>query len=541
MKILSLLFAAIFTITAFGQNHSKKPIRFIFESIHDHLGNLEVNSKRVQLFNPEHQMLYEADLYEGKELDEQFFYYNENGQFVRDHRIFHKDHESGDYRLSYDEKGNLIEETNINDLGEILERKTMTYDANGNMLTQKVEFLHHEENKMIPESYFEFQYEGNQLVSKTGWEGEKEDQKVTYKYAKTAKSEKKERIDADGNITESWEQQFDDKGRLLKDIHTKYKGGKGMSKTIDFTYDEYDHILTETMTKTGSTVQKKIVFEYTYDVYGNWIERKEKKYQGVKETEGVHLKRYIEYYEHDEYDHPPMELDESYMYEGDRKVFKESHVRINNNDGQTEWVVRRNGKALYVVDEYEYHEGLLIKINHLNNANKENAVTKASYDDSGNLQMIASYSASGDIDEKSIYTYDKNGVLVRKEEHVYDKTHGTLKLAVTEEYKYSSGDSRLIKMNLKEFDDTFLVTYSYDAKGNLIEELQIAEGGEGQDVRITYTYENGQVISEEYFEGNSKTPQEHIVFEYDENNELIRRAEYRGEKLHAEVVYVYFQ
>ena len=156
MKNFALVLALIFTTNLIAQNHSEKPIRFIFESIHDHLGNLDINSKRVQLFNTDHQLIYEADLYDGKELDEQFFYYTASGDLLRDHRIFHQEHESGDYRMTYDDLGNLIAETNYNDLGQIIESITMTYDSKGNMLSQIFQELHTYENVLIVESSFVF-------------------------------------------------------------------------------------------------------------------------------------------------------------------------------------------------------------------------------------------------------------------------------------------------------------------------------------------------------------------------------------------------
>ena len=47
-------------------------------------------------------------------------------------------------------------------------------------------------------------------------------------------------------------------------------------------------------------------FEYSYDAFGNWTERKEFKKSGARESQGAHLKRIIEYYEESEYKHPPL-------------------------------------------------------------------------------------------------------------------------------------------------------------------------------------------------------------------------------------------
>src|SRR5690606_36894406 len=110
-----------------------------------------------------------------------------------------------DYRMKYNEKGNLIEETNVDDLGRVLERKTMTYDGNGRMLTKKVEFLHTAEARMITESWFEYAYNSSGVLqSKTGWENEKEDQKVNYKYQITSGSEVVSQFNSANELQEKW-------------------------------------------------------------------------------------------------------------------------------------------------------------------------------------------------------------------------------------------------------------------------------------------------------------------------------------------------
>ncbi|MEX1001358.1 MAG: hypothetical protein WDZ35_04515 [Crocinitomicaceae bacterium] len=547
MKNIFSLLVLVATLSAsLAQNHDSKPIRFIFESIHDHLGNLDINSKRVQLFSPDHRLLYEADLYEGKELDEQFFYYNKDGKMIRDHRIFHQVHESGDYRFIYDEKGNLIEERNVNDIDEILERKVMTYNNKGQMTSQKVEFLHHQENKMIPESYFEFTYDENgKIATKAGWEDEKEDETVTYKYIHTENSEAIKKYDKSGQLQESWVQKWDEKGRLIEDEHTKYSDGRAMTKTITFTYDKYDHILTETLTKTGSSIKKQIIFEYEYDEHGNWIERKESKKMGVKETQGVHLKRHIEYYEHDEYEHPPMELDETFVWkekDGERiKEFQESHVRINNNEGELEWVVRRNGPTLYQVDEYEYlKNGNLDRINHLNNENKENAYTISKYNDQDQMIEQISYSFKGEVDEKTTYEYDKQGRLIKEKEEIKSPTNGQLETVFIEEYKYDDLGN-IEKVELTEYGSEYIVDYEYDEKGNLAKETQTPQAKD-EDVMIkVYSYENGQLSSLAEYEGTSKKTYDKIIFEYDNQGELTRSAQYKHGELDREVDYVYFE
>ncbi len=538
MKSLIFLFGLISSVNLLAQNHTSKPIRYIFESIHDHMGNLDLNSKKVMLFSEDNRLLYEADFYEGEELDEQFFSYNADKKLTRDRRIFHKKEECGDYRMTYDESGNLISEKNVNSKGKVLEQKTMTYDKSANMISHVVEFYHESSDKMIVESSFKFTYEGNVLKSKTGFEDEKEDQIVSYKYEHTSDSETISRFDQNDKISEKWMTKMDSDGKLLQDVHTKYQDGKSIAKTVDFTYDQYGHILTETLTKTGSSIKKVINFEYKYDEFGNWIERKEFKKSGARESQGAHLKRHIEYFEKTDYNHPPMEMDESYNYEtrdGKRvKVFQETHVRINNNQGELEWVVRRNGPDVFQLDEYEYEGGRLIRINHLNNEKSGNAYTLVRYNDEGKASEESSYGSNGDMNDKIIYAYGKDRKLASKEEIEKGKS------ILTEKYTYDSKSAKVIKSDIVEFEDKTEVTYEYDDNGFLAKTIEVPNGKVAEQTVSQFVYAKGILLKELDFEGKSKKASEEVRYTY-ENGEISKRAIYRGKEIHSEIDFTYFE
>ncbi len=540
MKRISLLLCLLSSGLILAQNHTKKPIRFIFESIHDHLGTIELNSKRVKLFSPDNKLLYEADIYAGKELDEEFFFYDASGKLLRNHRNFHQEHESGDFRMTYDAKGNLIAETNLDDRGQTLELISMTYDAKGNMLTRKVEFLHKTENKMITESSFDYTYDAaGKIASRKGWEDEKSDKIVTYKYVYEANSESISRYDAASVLKEKWVKKTDEKGRLLADIHSTYEPGMApVSKTIDFIYDEHDHILTETMSQSNSTVKKQVSFEYVYDAFGNWTERKEKITVGVKASEGVFLKRSIEYYENITYTHPPMELDESYVWEKqegkDVKIFEESHVRINNNAGELEWVVRRNGQTLFQVDEYEYTNKKLAQINHLILLETGPARTDAKYDDKGLLSELVSLTAGSEIEARTRYMYDDKGQVIRSEEEMREGPNTPLATAVIEEYKYDAS-GKLIKESVEDYGVKSTIDYEYDATGNLLKEVETAEDG---NITTTYVFEAGKRISKTQISGKAE---DKTTYEYDTRGELIKSKSYQAGVLVSEIGYAYFE
>jgi YD repeat-containing protein len=533
-------------IAAGAQNHTKKPIRFIFESIHDHVGNLEVNSKRVKLFSPDSKLLYEADLYAGKELDEQFFYFDKSGKLLRDHRIFHQAHESGDFRMTYDAKGNLVEEANYNDKEQVIERVTMTYNDKAQMITRKVELLHASEGKMVVESSFDFTYDAaGKIATKKGFEDEKTDQIVTFKYVHEGTTETITKFNAANEVMEKWVTVKDDKGRLIKDVHTLNEKGKApVTKTIEFTYDQYDHILTENLSSSASTIKQQIIFEYTYDAFGNWTERKEKKMVGVKQSEGVHLKRAIEYYESNTYPHPPMELDENYNWEQHdghaHKIFEENHVRINNNAGQLEWVVRRNGQSLFQVDEYEYKDGKLERINHLNHSEGENAYTLIKYNEKGQKIEEASYSATGVVDEKTMFEYDGKGHLIKLTDQSVEMPNGPLVTSIVEEYT-NDASGRVVKTNLTEFGLKYVITYEYNEAGNITKEIQTPDAKDEQVITTTYKYDGAKLLEKLEFEGKSTVAKSKSTYEYDSRGELLRSAHFSNDVLKSESDYVYFE
>ncbi|MBN4071230.1 hypothetical protein JYT72_01845, partial [Crocinitomix catalasitica] len=429
----------------------------------------------------------------------------------------------------------------------VLQRITRTYNADGNKITEKKFFLHHNENKMIQETSFEFTYrENGKIASKKGWEDGKEDKIVTYKYKHEENSETISKYSATNSLLEQWITKTDENGRLLADIHSLHTTGQAaVTKTIEFTYDKYDHILVETLSKSNSTVKMQILFEYSYDQFGNWIERKEKKIKGVKETEGNHLIRTIEYYDVDEYGHPPMEMDESYSWEmrDDKriKIFEESHVRINNNMGELEWVVRRNGQDLFQVDEYEYEDGSLIRINHLNHEKEQKAYTLGTFDEKGLTTEIATYSFDGKINERSLFEYDGKDRLIKQEDQFSGPNHGPLKTEIVEEFKYDDGIDKVIKSNLVEYGSKYVVEYEYDDGGNLVKEILTPGSKDEEVITTSYIYENGNLVLEVEVEGKSKVPSDEAKYEYDDRGAVIRSTHYRDGKLHAEIDYVYFE
>ncbi|UKN02386.1 hypothetical protein K6119_02475 [Paracrocinitomix mangrovi] len=546
MKNLTLVTILIISLSAYSQNHDKKSIRFIFESVHDHLGNKDINSKRVQLFSKKNELLYEADLYEGNELDEQFFFYDKEGKLLRDHRIFSKEHESGDYRMTYDAKGNLIEETNVDDIEEVLERKVMTYNVKNQMITKKVSYLHKTTGESITESDFSYTYDDNgELVSRTGYENEKPDVIVTYKYSKKAGEESEAKYDAKDQLQEKWTKKYNEKGQLISDVHTLYEPNKApVSKTIDFTYDEFGHVLTEVLTKSNSTIKKEIIFNYVYDEYGNWLERTEKKIMGAKHSMGVSLKREIEYYEDTEYHHPPMELDHTFNYvmrDGKEvKALEETHVRINNNFGEKEWVVRRNGSTLYVVDEYHFENNQLVRINHLNNEHTNNAYTTFTYEGKNVTEKIT-YSHNGEMNERTFNEYDDQDKIVKKEQHFESATTNPVSEEIVQEYHYNDA-GKMTEIDMLEYGTDYKITLEYNDKGQLVKRSEVSKDKDEDKMVIEYTYDsNGKLATLSKFNGNSKKPYDKAVYKYDASGEMIQSAHYKNDKLTSEVDYIYFE
>jgi len=292
-------------------------------------------------------------------------------------------------------------------------------------------------------------------------------------------------------------------------------------------------------------LSQTITFEYKYDNYGNWLEKREFKGTGSEKTETALIKRRIEYFSRIAYDHPPMELDEQFTFHLDantkqeKLISTETHVRINDENGNVNWVSRRNGADIFQLDESQYEEGRLVKTVHLNNEKKENAYTVYEYNVKNQITLEASFSFEDKIDEKIIYTYNSKDQLVKKETYFTDMAHGNLHVEISEEFEYDE-DGQKVKGILVEYGETYAMDFRWKG-GRLIEYVQTPKGGEESPFAERYGYSGDLLTSIEIYDGGGKDPIEKEEHKFNGDGDILKSSFYQGEKLVEIINYEYFE
>jgi YD repeat-containing protein len=541
MKVYILLFSFLYSAFIFSQNHAQKPIRFIFESEHDVIGNLDITSKKVKLYNLDNHVIYEADLFNAKELDETFYYRSEDRRLNKEMRIFSDENASGKVNYKYNEQGYLLEKTEYNNSNQLLVRVSMTYDKNGQIASKKRELKSETSLSIESDFIFEYNKEGK-IYKKQGFENGLEKKKITYQYEYANLKIITHKIDDKSEeIFEIWEETLDNDGKRLEYLHKTKKDGQMLVKVdVKYRYDEYGNITSENIGDEKTKIKKRILFEYKYDSFGNWIERKELQEQGGEQQEVSLIKRQIEYYNAMTPEHPPLELDITFDLKG-RNIRNsgETHVRINNNNGELAWVVRRQGKILYQVDEYVYQAGQLVKINHLNNSKKENAYTIISYNEKGKKTDESSYSFEDKLDEKTMYSYNEKGEIIRRNELFPDFSHEKLTIEISETMKYNP-DGKLVEKSLLEYGSKYSLTYSYNEENGLIMIVQEPLTDDEEIQKEVFTYDKANVSVYKLFLGETDTPHETITYQYNSAGEIIKSSFFEQGRPYSMTEYYYF-
>ncbi len=550
MKAFITIISLTVNTLLIGQNHGSKNIRVMVEQEHDHIGGYESASVRVKLFNTQNEVLYAADLFNGTELDETFYYYNASDDLEWERTIFHDNAESGKVEFEYNVEGLLIEEAEYDHQQRPISRITMKYDKAGKMIEKQREARHEGETELYVESNFTYSYDAlGRVLKLDGFERGKTDVKAAYQYwyENGGLTQIKEKLDEDGAVVERWIDAYsadDHKISYSHSVYTEAEGKEKMLAEVTYTYTIHGDIQTETIKKEGKVVDE-VIFRYDYDNHGNWTTKKEFKGLGEENRKEVTtIQRWIEYYDQDEYVHVPMELDEQFTVELDenqkhRHVSSESHVRINNNANQVVWQVRRNGSDIFQVDYNQYVSGVLIQTKHMNNYQKQNYYTNYNYDATGKLTAEESYSSANVLNGKVLYTYNEKSQLSKMEE-IAATEDKALTVNITETYTYNKL-GKLFETAQIEFGEEMTIEYIYDSEGRLSVVEQIP-GAKGSKTLIEqYSYQDGKMIGRDVTEEKAKEPLENDEFEYNSAGDLIKASFYANGQLREVTLYEYFE
>lgn len=172
------------------------------------------------------------------------------------------------WNFEYDDKNNLIEIIiGSEDGNSFKEKATCEYDSNGNRIISK----QYVRNESDPNLFITYEYDKfNNLL-----------EEIAYK--------------TDSTIFQQHYYEYDNHNRIKEEYHYTHRGmPEYLSDNSIFIYNENNDVIKELRYYPygSGDVMKNWTFEYVYDRFGNWIEKKEfyeKKLLFIKERE-------IEYY-----------------------------------------------------------------------------------------------------------------------------------------------------------------------------------------------------------------------------------------------------
>lgn len=164
---------------------------------------------------------------------------------------------------TYDSEGRIL--TSKNNTG-FDEEKTYTYDDRGNLIEicvdgeDKFIYTYDENNNLLSEEY--------KGAYRDAWD-------YIYKYTYDSMGNKtSEYLKEIGNQSEeTYERTFDDKGNLLKQVHSYRSGRIEKDTTDEYTYNEKGLQITRKQTSRDGDVNSCFTEELTYDDNGNIIKR----------------------------------------------------------------------------------------------------------------------------------------------------------------------------------------------------------------------------------------------------------------------------
>ena len=320
--------------------------------------------------------------------------------------------------------------------------------------------------------------------------------------------------------TEAHEYEYDENGRIARDIITKadnfsssdYDG----TETLDYTYDENGNILTEHSVRKGTyhtlatDVNEDNMIVYAYNSENQRISAE------ITDKYGYVTLIEYEYYESDNSGYiGSIEIPENAVYkqivtsyssrgfferivnifdEKDNKLINAVYTS-ENDESPTSWTIYTydtDGKL--IKEDFYFNDSLLHYVEY-------------EYDENGFMISDTEYSYlyNGEVHEvRTEYIYDDKGRL--SAEQAYQNDHQSWRI----EYEYDEQD-RLIKDNYYSRINSYR-SYSYDENGNLSEKTDDGEFG----ITVThYTYDedNRLISAEEYHENELMYTYE---YEYEE-------------------------
>ena len=168
-------------------------------------------------------------------------------------------------QITFNEKGNKLEENSFNSDGSLNSKYTYKYDDKGNKI------------------------ESNLFNSDGRFSG-----MLTYKYDDKGNQIEANSFNSDGSLFSKYTYKYDDKGNQIEKNYFNSDGRLFYKYT--YKYDDKGNKIESNLLNSDVNLDDKYTYKYTYDQQGNWIQRIAYKVKNGVEKPSQIVERTIEYY-----------------------------------------------------------------------------------------------------------------------------------------------------------------------------------------------------------------------------------------------------
>jgi len=156
-----------------------------------------------------------------------------------------------------------IKQFTKDDKGRVFQKTTFLYDERNNLIQQSG---YDERGKLAEKSYYTYDDKGN-LILYTGY-GEFDNRKISYKYDNDNRIIESMCVDIQGNFVEKITYQYENSPQSVRKTYLD-KDNKPLKSELCM-YDTYDNLLEIMLFNEHGAITEKYTFLYQYDEKQNW-------------------------------------------------------------------------------------------------------------------------------------------------------------------------------------------------------------------------------------------------------------------------------
>ena len=194
-------------------------------------------------------------------------------------------------QITFNEKGNKLEENFFNSDGSLNSKYTYKYDDKGN----KIELnSFNSDGRLSSKLTYKYDDKGNIIELNSFNPDGKLDFKLTYKYDDKGNQIESNYFNSDGSLNSKYTYKYDDKGNQIESNYFNSDGMLYYKNT--YKYDDKGNKIEKNLLNSDINLDDKYTYKYTYDQQGNWIQQIAYEVKNGIEKPSQIVERTIEYY-----------------------------------------------------------------------------------------------------------------------------------------------------------------------------------------------------------------------------------------------------